>query len=78
VHLTSVWIGSEPDVVYSTNGTHGQKTKAAVSSSRVFGRLPDMPRQGQYGGLPEGDTNDRQAALIIRLDTAYDEGVMGR
>jgi hypothetical protein len=28
--------------------------------------------------LPEGDTGDRQAALIIRLDTAFDEGGMGR
>jgi hypothetical protein len=41
-----------------------------------------MPRQGregsQYQGLPEGDTSDRQAALIIRLDTASDEGGMGR
>jgi hypothetical protein len=45
-------------------------------------RLPDMPRQGregsQYEVLPEGDTGDRQAALIIRLDTASDEGGMGR
>jgi hypothetical protein len=41
-----------------------------------------MPCQGwegiQYEGLPEGDTGDRQAALIIRLDTASDEGGMGR
>jgi hypothetical protein len=41
-----------------------------------------MPRQGregsQYEGLPEGDTGDRQASLIIRLDTAFDEGGMGR
>jgi hypothetical protein len=41
-----------------------------------------MPRQGQegsqYEGLPEGYTGDRQAALIIRLDTASDEGEMGR
>jgi hypothetical protein len=69
-------------MVYSTNGTYGQKAKAAASSSRVLGRLPDMPRQGregsQYEGLPEGDTSDRQAALIIRLDTASDEGGMGR
>jgi hypothetical protein len=69
-------------VVYSTNGTHGQKAKGTVSSSRVLGRLPDMPRQGregsQYEGLPEGDTVNRQAALIIRLDTVSDEGGMGR
>jgi hypothetical protein len=75
-------MGPEPDVVYSTNGTHGQKAKGTVSSSRVLGRLPDMPRQGQedsqYEGLPEGDTGDRQAALIIMLDTASDEGGMGR
>jgi hypothetical protein len=41
-----------------------------------------MSRQGregsQYEGLPEGDTSDRQAALIIRLDTASDEEEMGR
>jgi hypothetical protein len=41
-----------------------------------------MPRQGwkgsQYEGLPESDTGDRQASLIIRLDTASDEGGMGR
>jgi hypothetical protein len=40
-----------------------------------------MPRPGregsQYEGLPEGDTGDRQAALIIWLDTASDEGRMG-
>jgi hypothetical protein len=45
---------------------------------RVLGQLPDMSRQGrersQYEELPEGDTGDRQAALIIRLDTASDEG----
>jgi hypothetical protein len=28
--------------------------------------------------LLEGDTDDRQAALIIRLDTASNEGGMGR
>jgi hypothetical protein len=75
-------MGPEPDVVYSTNGTHGQKAKATTSSSRVLGRLPDMPRQGregsQYEGLPEGVTGDRQAASIIRLDTASDEGEVGR
>jgi hypothetical protein len=75
-------MGSEPDVVYSTYGTPGPKAKATVSSSRVLGRPPDMPCQGregsQYEGLPEGDTGDRQAALIIRLDTASDEGGMGR
>jgi hypothetical protein len=75
-------MGPEPDVVYSTNGTHGQKAKGTVSSSRVLGRLPDMPHQGwegsQYEGLPEGDTGDRQAALINRLETASDEGGMGR
>jgi hypothetical protein len=69
-------------VVNSTYGTHGPKAKATVSSSRVLGRLPDMRRQGQegtqYEGLPEDDTDDRQAALIIRLDTASDEGGMGR
>jgi hypothetical protein len=69
-------------VIYSTNGTHGQKAKRTVSISRVLGRLLDMPRQGwegsQYEGLPEGDTGDRQASLIIRLDTASDEGGMGR
>jgi hypothetical protein len=32
----------------------------------------------QYEGLPEGDTGDRHAALIIWLDTASDEGEMGR
>jgi hypothetical protein len=41
-----------------------------------------MPRQGregsQYEGLPEGDTGDRQAALIMRLDTASDDEEMGR
>jgi hypothetical protein len=41
-----------------------------------------MSRQGregsQYKGLPEGDTGDRQAALIIRLDAASYEGGMGR
>jgi hypothetical protein len=82
VHRPSVRMGPEPDVVYSTNGTHSQKDKATVSSSRVLGRLTDMPRQGregsQYEGLPEGDTGDRQAALIIRLDTASDQGGMGR
>jgi hypothetical protein len=82
VHRSSVRMWPEPDVLYSTNGTHGQKSKATVSSSRVLGRLPDMPRQGregsQYEGLPEGDTGDRQSALIISLDTASDEGVMGR
>jgi hypothetical protein len=82
VHRLSVRVGSEPNVVYSTNGTHSSKAKATVSSSRVLGRLPDMPRQvqegSQYEGLPEGDTSDRQAALIIRLDTASDEGGMGR
>jgi hypothetical protein len=81
VHLPSVRVGSEPDVVYSTNDTHGPKSKATVSSSCVLGRLPDMPRQdrecGQYEGLPEGATGDRQAALIIRHDTASDEGRMG-
>jgi hypothetical protein len=82
VHRPSVRIGPDHDVVYSTNGTHGQKFKATVSSFRVLGRLPDMPRQGregsQYEGLPEGETGDRQAALIIRLDTASDEEGSGR
>jgi hypothetical protein len=82
VHRPSIWVGSEPDVVYSTNGTHGSKAKATVSSSRVLGRLPDMLRQGREGsqceGLPEGDTSDRHTALIMRLDTASDEGGMGR
>jgi hypothetical protein len=82
VHRPSVRLRSEPDVVYSTNGTLGPKAKTTISSSRVLGRLPDMSRQGregsQYEGLPEGDTGDRQAALIIRLDTASDEGGMGR
>jgi hypothetical protein len=48
-----------------------------VSSSRVLGRIPDMPRQGrkgsQYGGFPEGDKGNLTAALITRLDTASDE-----
>jgi hypothetical protein len=39
-------------------------------------------RQGQersqYGRLPEGDTGDRQACLIIRLKTASNEGEIGR
>jgi hypothetical protein len=82
VHRPSVRVRPEPDVVYSTYGTHGPKDKATVSSSRVLGRLPDMSRQGregsQYEGLPEGDTSDQQAALIIRLDTASDEEGMGR
>jgi hypothetical protein len=43
-HRPSVRLGSEPDVVYSTNGTHGPKAKAKVSSYRVLGRLPNMPR----------------------------------
>jgi hypothetical protein len=77
-----VRMGPEPDVVYSTNGTHGQKSMGTVSSSRVLGRLPDMPRQSregsQYEVLPEGDTGDRQAALIIRLETASDEWGTGR
>jgi hypothetical protein len=81
VHRPSVRMGPEPDVVYSTNETPCQKAKATVSSSCVPGRLPDMPRQGQddsqYEGLPEGDTGDRQASLIIRLDTASDEGGSG-
>jgi hypothetical protein len=75
-------MGPEPDVGYSTNGTHSQKAKGTVSSSRVLGRLPDMPHQGwegsQYERLPEGDTGDRQDALIIWLDTASDEEGMGR
>jgi hypothetical protein len=41
-----------------------------------------MLRQGregsQYEGLPEDDTCDRQAALMIRLDTVFDEGGIGR
>jgi hypothetical protein len=41
-----------------------------------------MPRQGQddsqYEVLPEGDTSDRQAALIISLDIASDEGELVR
>jgi hypothetical protein len=82
VHRPFVRVGSEPDVAYSTYGTHGPKAKATVSSSRALGRLPDMLRQGWKGsqdeGLPESDTGDRQAALIIRLDTASDEGGMGR
>jgi hypothetical protein len=82
VHRPSVRMGPEPDVVYSTYGTHGPKFKATLSSSRVLGRHPDMSGQGregsQYERLPEGDTGDRQAALIIRLDTASDEVGMGR
>jgi hypothetical protein len=82
VHRPSVRMGPETDVAYSTNGTHGQKAKGTVSSSRVLARLPDMTRQGwegrKYEELPEGDTGDRQAALIIRLDTASDEGGMSR
>jgi hypothetical protein len=78
----SVWVESEPDVEYSTYGTHDPKAKATVSSSRVLGRLSDIFRQdregSQYEGLPEGDTGDRQAALIIKLDAASDEGGMGR
>jgi hypothetical protein len=73
---------SKPDVIYSTNGTHGPKVEATVSSFRVLGRPPDMPRQGregsQYERFPEGDTGHRQAALIIRLDTASDNEGMGR
>jgi hypothetical protein len=39
----------------------------------------EASREGsQYEGLPERDTGDRQAAFIIRLDTAFDEGGMGR
>jgi hypothetical protein len=82
VHRPSVRMKPDPDVVYSTNGTHGPKDKATVSSSRVLGQLPDMPRQGregsQYEGLLEGDTGDQQAALIIRIDTVSAEGVIGR
>jgi hypothetical protein len=82
VYRPFVRLGSEPDAIYSTNDTYGQKAKAAVSISRLFGRLSDMPRQGwegsQYKGLPEGDTGDRQAALIIRLDMTSDKGGMGR
>jgi hypothetical protein len=82
VNRPSVRTESESDVVYSTNGTHGPKSKATVSSSRVFGRLPDLPRQGregsQYEGLPEGETGDRQTALINRLDMASDEREMVR
>jgi hypothetical protein len=82
VHRPSVRVKSEPDVLYSTYGTHGPKAKATVLSSRVLGRLPNMSCQGregsQYEGLPEGNTSDRQAVLIIRLDTASDEGGMGR
>jgi hypothetical protein len=41
--------------------------------------MPCQGREGsQYEGLPEGDTGDRQAAHIIRLDTASDEGGMSR
>jgi hypothetical protein len=69
-------------VVFATYGTHGTKAKTTVSSSRILGRLSIMPRQcregSQYEGLPETDTGDRQAALIIRLDMASDERVMGR
>jgi hypothetical protein len=69
-------------MVYSTNGSHGQKAKATVSSSRVLGLLPDIPcqvREGnQYERLPKGDTGDRQAALISGLEIASDEGRMGR
>jgi hypothetical protein len=82
VHFPSVRMGPDPDVVSSTNGTHGLKSKSTVSSSRVLGRLSDMTRQrregSQYEGLPEGNTGDRQATLIIRLDTASDERGMGR
>jgi hypothetical protein len=77
VHRPSVRVRPEPDVV-----THGPKATTTASISRVLKRLPDMSRQGregsQYQGLPEGDTGDRQDALIIRLDTASDEGGMGR
>jgi hypothetical protein len=41
-----------------------------------------MLRQGlrgsQFEGLPEGDAGDRQAALIIRFYTEYDEGGLSR
>jgi hypothetical protein len=41
-----------------------------------------MPRQGregsQYEVLPEVDTGDRQASLIIRLEMAFYERAMGR
>jgi hypothetical protein len=49
VHRPSIRVRSEPDVVYSTYGTHGPKDKATLSSSRVLGRLPDMFRQGREG-----------------------------
>jgi hypothetical protein len=49
VDRPSLRMRPEPDVVYSTNGTHGQKSEATVSSSRVLGRLPDMTRQGREG-----------------------------
>jgi hypothetical protein len=82
VHCPTVRLESEPDVVYSTYGTHGPKAKATVSSSHVPGRFPDMFREGregsQYEGLPEGDTGDRQAVLFIRLHTVFDERGMGR
>jgi hypothetical protein len=82
VHRPSVRMGPEPDVVYSTNGTHCQKDKATASRSRVLGRLPGIPHQGRegslYEGLSEGDTGDRQDALIIRLDTASEEEGMSR
>jgi hypothetical protein len=69
-------------VVYTTNGIHDQKSKATILSYHIIGRLSEMPRQGrediQYEGLPEGDTGDRKATLIISLDTAADDGGMGR
>jgi hypothetical protein len=36
VHRPSVRVGSEPDVTYLTNGIHGSKANATVSSSRVL------------------------------------------
>jgi hypothetical protein len=82
IHHPPVRMGSERDVAFSTNGTRDQKAKATVSSAREFGRLSDTPRQGrkcsQHEGLTEGDKGDRQAALIIRLDTASGEWGMGR
>jgi hypothetical protein len=47
VHRPSVRLHLEPDVVYSANGTHGQKAKAAVPISRIFGRHPDIPCKGR-------------------------------
>jgi hypothetical protein len=42
VHRPFVRLGSDPDVVYSVYGSHGQKAKAAVSRYRIFERPPAM------------------------------------